>query len=132
MERKKERAAAKKAKKAAAKKAKTENTQKEEKLMPQYTAKELKQAETIRREQQRERDQQKERGIFGVKCWWVERKEIERAAALEVKKEEENVEEWVKRGNLTCREKSAPMYTPPFLLIFIFSFLLFFSGSYKW
>lgn len=34
----------------------------EEKLMPQYTAKELKQAEILRREQQSERDQQKQRG----------------------------------------------------------------------
>ena len=35
---------------------------KEEKLMPQYTAKELKQAEILRREQQSKRDQQKQRG----------------------------------------------------------------------
>ena len=35
---------------------------KEEKRMPQYTAKELKQAEILRREQQSERDQQKQRG----------------------------------------------------------------------
>ena len=55
MERKRERAAAKKARKAAAKKTKAESAPKEEKLMPQYTAKELKQAEAIRREQQRAR-----------------------------------------------------------------------------
>ena len=66
MERKRERAAAKKARKAAAKKTKTESAPKEEKLMPQYTAKELKQAEAIRREQQKERDQQRARGRVGV------------------------------------------------------------------
>ena len=66
MERKRERAAAKKARKAAAKKTKAESAPKEEKLMPQYTVKELKQAEAIRREQQRERDQQRARGRFGV------------------------------------------------------------------
>ena len=51
---------------------------------------------------------------------------MEKAATPEVESEVESEEEWARGERMMRREKPVMLRTPPFLLIFIFSFLLFF------